>query len=134
MDIQGLVAQQGDLIDNIFLNVERAGIDVEQGKEQLDKAKKLMERNRKMKIIACIVLAIVVLIILLVILIEFNAFSSSPSSSQNTVTIIKEIHHYYNETNPTSENPTSTESLPKQETTSHAIVVTDEPLIVLPDS
>ena len=130
MDIQGLVAQQGDLIDNIFLNVERAGIDVEQGKEQLDKAKKLMERNRKMKIVACIVLAIVVLIILLVLLIEFNAFSSSPSSSQNTVTIIKEIHHYYNETN----NPTSTESLPKQETTSHATVVTDEPLIVLPDS
>jgi hypothetical protein len=83
MDIANLVSQQGEMVDNIYQNVTRAEIDVDQAKDHLDKAEKYQKSARRKKLCLACVLIVVLLIILLVILIEFGAFSSSPSSETN---------------------------------------------------
>ena len=81
-----------EMVDNIFHNVNNAEVNVEQGTKNLDKAKKLAIRNRKMKMICGSILFVVILIIFLVLLYEIGAFSySSPpviylSSTTTTTT------------------------------------------------
>ena len=79
------------MVDNIFHNVNNAEVNVEQGTKNLDKAKKLAIRNRKMKMICGSILFVVILIIFLVLLYELGAFSYSsppviylPSSTTTT--------------------------------------------------
>lgn len=73
--VQGLVHQQGEVIDRIDKYVGDAAMDVEKGRTQLEEAEKLKKRNRKLKIIVGSILAVVIFIVLLVILSEFGAFS-----------------------------------------------------------
>ena len=51
VEIAALVKDQGEMIDNIESHVQKAEIDVEQGKGHLDKAKEYMASARKKKII-----------------------------------------------------------------------------------
>jgi len=67
-EVAQLVQDQGEMIDNIAVNVGRAETDVEAGKGHLDKARTLRASARKKKIILAIVLAIVILIVILVVL------------------------------------------------------------------
>jgi len=67
-EVAQLVQEQGEMIDNIAVNVGRAEADVEAGKGHLDKAKQHQSKARKMKIILAIVLTIVILIVILVVL------------------------------------------------------------------
>ena len=134
-----MVAQQGEMVDNIYQNVTRAGIDVEEGKNQLDQAKKLQDKNRKCKIIAACIITVLVLILLLVILNELGLLSYSSSPSE-TVTIIKEIHHYHNITQVIHETVTDTPA-PVDTSVDSAItnpnssssIVTEEPIILVPN-
>jgi len=57
-------------------NVLRAGVDVEKGREHLNKAEKSQASARKKKIILATIGIVVLLIILLVLLSEFGAFKS----------------------------------------------------------
>ena len=84
MEIAALVESQGEMVDNIYENVTRAGIDVEQGKDHLKKAQDYQKSARKKKLICAGIAVIVFLIILLIILIEFGAFSSSSSPISTT--------------------------------------------------
>ena len=125
------------MVDNIYQNVTRAGIDVEEGKNQLDQAKKLQDKNRKIKIIAACIITVLVLILLLVILNELELLSYS--SSSEPVTIIKEIHHYHNITNTVvhvTDTPapvdTSVDSVITNPTPSPSIS-TEEPIILVPN-
>ena len=68
------------MVDNIFHNVNNAEVNVEQGTKNLDKAKKLAIRNRKMKMYCGSILFVVILIVFLVLLYELGAFSYSSSS------------------------------------------------------
>merc|ERR1712004_747565 len=75
------ILDQERMIDNIESHVQKAEIDVEQGKGHLAKAKEYMASARKKKIILFAIIFIIVLIVLLVILAEFGAFSSSSSNN-----------------------------------------------------
>ena len=88
MDLGAMVQQQGEMVDNIFHNVTNAEINVEQGTKNLDKAKKLAIRNRKMKMYCGSILFVVILIVFLVLLYELGAFSysSSPAVVYQTTT------------------------------------------------
>ena len=57
-------------------NVERAGVDVERGRDHLNQASELKSKARKMKVILAAVGILLLLIIILVILGELGAFSS----------------------------------------------------------
>jgi len=72
VEVAQLVQDQGEMIDNIAVNVGRAEMDVEAGKGHLDKARTLRASARKKKIILGIVLAIVILIVILVVLDAVN--------------------------------------------------------------
>ena len=126
------------MVDNIYQNVTRAGIDVEEGKNQLDQAKKLQDKNRKIKIIVACVITVLVLILLLVILNELGLLSYSSSPSETV--IIKEIHHYHNITKVIHETVTDTPA-PVDTSVDSAItnlnssssIVTEEPIILVPN-
>ena len=127
------------MVDNIYQNVTRAGIDVEEGKNQLNEAKKLQDKNRKCKIIAACIITVLVLILLLVILNELGLLSYSSSSDPN---VIKEIihHHHYNHTIVVHETVTDTPA-PVDTSVDSAItdvnssssIVTEVPIILVPN-
>ena len=76
-ELEGLIAQQGDLVNNIAHNVEQATEKVEKGRKQLSDAERHQRSARRKKVICAIIIFVAVLIILLIILGEFGVFSSS---------------------------------------------------------
>lgn len=129
MEIANLVTQQGEMVDNIYQNVTRAGIDVEQGKDHLNKAEQYMKSARKKKIILACILLVIVLIILLVILIEFGAFSSSSSNTADPPS--STIVYVYITESTTTPAPSSSSST---SSTSLNSAFTEEPIPVVPPS
>ena len=73
-DIAGMVQSQGEMVNNIANLVEKANIDVEKGKNELNEAEKSQRSARKKKIILAIILSIVILIVLLVVLEAIGVF------------------------------------------------------------
>lgn len=71
MEVQQLVAQQGEMVDNIASVVQRAELDVEAGRGHLQEAKKKQRAARKKKLICGSILAVILLIVILVILGKF---------------------------------------------------------------
>lgn len=65
-DLASMVVDQGTILDRIDYNVEHAGVQVEKGLQQLQKAEKYQKKNRKM---LCIVILAVIIILLIIILI-----------------------------------------------------------------
>ena len=95
-ELEGLIAQQGDLVNNIAHNVEQATEKVAKGRKQLSDAERHQRSARRKKVICAIIIFVAVLIILLIILGEFGVFSSSgyvpvepvtypPSTSTTTI-------------------------------------------------
>ena len=76
-ELEGLIAQQGDLVNNIAHNVEQATEKVAKGRKQLSDAERHQRSARRKKVICAIIIFVAVLIILLIILGEFGVFSSS---------------------------------------------------------
>ena len=61
---------QGEVIDRIDQNVENTQIKVEQGLQQLKKAERYQQKNRKMHCI--VILAVIVIILLFVLIIKIS--------------------------------------------------------------
>ena len=100
-----LVQQQGEMVDNIAIQVEEAAERTKEGNTQLDKAAKLKIQGRKLKLIIAAVVTVLLLVLLLVILSEFGAFSGSDT---RTVIVEKTIIQYVNVT----DNKTVTSTAP----------------------
>lgn len=66
-DLGMLVHEQGEVIDSIEANVESAGVNVEEGTEQLRQAKDYQTKARKKKCIIITVLIVIVAIIVIVL-------------------------------------------------------------------
>jgi len=81
-DISNLVSFQGELINRIEDNILAAGGLVDQGKDNLGKAKDLQTSARKKKICLVSTAVIVALILILIILFELGAFSGSGGSEK----------------------------------------------------
>ena len=108
MEIANLVSQQGEMIDNITIHVDRATYDVEQGKGHLGKAEGYAVAARKKKICLGVFLLVVVLIVVIVIVAEFGGFTSSGS-------VDKEVVYVYvtpSTTTTTTSSTTTAASLP----------------------
>ena len=91
LEMAALVQQQGEMVDNIAIQVEEAAERTKEGNTQLDKAAKLKIQGRKLKLIIAAVVAVLLLVLLLVILSEFGAFSGSDT---RTVIVEKTIIQY----------------------------------------
>nr|XP_022335611.1 syntaxin-16-like isoform X2 [Crassostrea virginica]XP_022345186.1 syntaxin-16-like isoform X2 [Crassostrea virginica] len=65
-DLSQMVVDQGTILDRIDYNVEHAGVQVEKGLKQLQKAEKYQKKNRKMLIIVILTCLIIILIFVLV--------------------------------------------------------------------
>ena len=65
IDLSKLVQLQGEMIDNIDVNIQKAKNYVEKGEKNLNKAKENMKKARKKK---CIILIIVIVILLIVLI------------------------------------------------------------------
>ena len=128
VDIGALVQSQGEMVDNILHNVTRAGIDVEQGKDHLNKAEEYQKSARKKKLILLAVLIVVVLIILLVILIEFGAFSSCTPTDYATPPPVY-IYVTQQITTPAPTNPITTSS---STASSSDFQISTEPTLITP--
>lgn len=89
IDCNNLVQMQGEIVTRIEDHIHSAGIDVERGREDLDKAGKFKKAALKKKFLCLGILIVAVIIILLIILSEFGAFSSSGTT---TTTVVK--HEY----------------------------------------
>jgi syntaxin 1A len=74
MEIAELVQGQGEMIDNIALQVGRAEVDVEKGRGELNSAKQHRKKARRMKVCLCSTFTVVIVIVLIVLLSEFGAF------------------------------------------------------------
>ena len=66
-----LVKYQGEMIDNIVLNIKNAKNHIDKGNVELDKGKKCMECKKKIKCIIMIVVIAILLIILIPIIVAF---------------------------------------------------------------
>jgi len=66
---------KGESVDNILMNVERAAVDVEKGKDHMKSAERNQRSARKKKLICGSIIIVVLIIVILIILIEFGAFS-----------------------------------------------------------
>ena len=64
IDLSKLVQLQGEMIDNIDVNIQKAKNYVDKGQKNLIKAKENMKKARKKK---CIILIIVIVILLIVL-------------------------------------------------------------------
>ena len=65
IDLSKLVQLQGEMIDNIDVNIQKAKNYVQKGEKNLNKAKENMKKARKKK---CIILIIVIVILLIVLI------------------------------------------------------------------
>ena len=139
IEIGALVQDQGEMVDNILSHVQKAGIDVEQGKDHLSKAEEYAKSARKKKFILAAILLIVILIILLVILAEFGAFSyTDPTPTTPTTTITITVTPSPVDTPVTSPVDTfstfSTSQRSSEVTSNPAVVKSTEPPIILPEN
>lgn len=73
MDMAVLVDAQGDMLDNIEVQVSSAVDHVQQGNTALQKAKKLQKNSRKWMCIAIIILLIIVAIIVVAVIKPWNS-------------------------------------------------------------
>ena len=69
-DLGMLVHEQGEMIDSIEANVESSAVHVEQGRDQLYKAKEYQKKSRRKK---CILLGVIILIIIILSVIIYLA-------------------------------------------------------------
>lgn len=106
IEISNLVSQQGEMITRIEDNVIKAEVDVERGKDDLNKARISQISANKKKICLIGTGIILLLILILVILSEFGAFSSSGGSETRVV----EHHYHFNN----GSTVVSDEKLPQQ--------------------
>ena len=113
LEMAALVQQQGEMIDNIAIQVEEAAERTKEGNKQLDNAAKLKIKGRKLKLIIAAVVAVLLLVLILVILSEFGAFSGSDTQ---TVTIIQYV------TPPPSPVSTTSQPLPAEVETTTELV------------
>jgi len=106
IEISNLVSQQGEMVTRIEDNVIKAEVDVERGKDDLNKARISQISANKKKICLIGTGIILLLILILVILSEFGAFSSSGGSETRVV----EHHYHFNN----GSTVVSDEKLPQQ--------------------
>ena len=66
-DLAGMVQEQGEMVDRIDVNIENAGIKVEEGLKQLQQASKYQASNRKMKCILCLGPSLILLLLILIL-------------------------------------------------------------------
>jgi len=66
-ELAGMVAEQGEVVDRIEVNIEQASIKVEHGLKELQQASKYQKQNRKLKCILCLGPSLIVMLILLII-------------------------------------------------------------------
>ena len=71
IDLSKLVQLQGEMIDNIDVNIQKAKNYVHKGEKNLIKAKENMKKARKKKCIILIIAIVILLIVLVPILIKF---------------------------------------------------------------
>ena len=71
MELNMLVQYQGEMIDNIVTNINKAKDHVIKAEVEITKGKKNMERTKKIKCIIMIVIIVAILIIIIPILIRF---------------------------------------------------------------
>ena len=71
MELNMLVQYQGEMIDNIVTNINKAKDHVIKAEGEITKGKKNMERTKKIKCIIMIVIIVAILIIIIPILIRF---------------------------------------------------------------
>ncbi len=110
-EVATLVEQQGEMLNRIEDNIAHAQVDVESGRQDLQKAEISKAGARKKKICLAAVLAVIVLIIVMVILSEFGAFSGSSGGETIVKSIV--IHHDSPPNSSTSTTTQSTTDLPK---------------------
>jgi len=118
IEISNLVSQQGEMITRIEDNVIKAEVDVERGKDDLNKARISQISANKKKICLIGTGIILLLILILVILSEFGAFSSSGGSETRVV----EHHYHFNN----GSTVVSDEKLPQQVLPPVAVTATTE--------
>ena len=99
MEIQHLVAQQGEMVDNIANVVQKSVMDVEAGQKHLQEAERNKQKARKKKIILGVILSIVLLIVILVIL-GTSEVSENPLSYFAISLIVLNFLLFYHETEP----------------------------------
>lgn len=68
-DVSTLVTYQGEIVNNIESNIEKADVDVEKGVGQLNQAARYQKNNRKMICCLVLVLAIICGISVIIILV-----------------------------------------------------------------
>jgi len=71
-DLGMLVHEQGEIVDSIESSVENAVVHVEQGKDQLLKAKEYKNKTRRKKFICLVIVVVVVIIISIILAYEFR--------------------------------------------------------------
>ena len=66
-ELATMVAEQGEMVDRIDVNIENANIKVDEGLKQLQQAHRYQKNNRKMKCIMCLAPTLILLLLVLIV-------------------------------------------------------------------